>query len=123
MSGQMSLFDFIEDPEEQRKNSKVEQARKELRELSKRLEKLNEPEPVPRICRHCDHFQRSVWGLMEYHGMACFGFGVSRSSDANQKGCSDWAEAKDDEPWRNSDDALRAWYEELPGTQKRKIDI
>lgn len=75
-------------------------------------------EPVDRICRTCEHFQKSVCGLGDiYHGVSCFGFGISRSQDPNQEACNDWEKATDGEPWRTSDRALNAWlgYEDEEG--------
>lgn len=72
-------------------------------------------EPVDRICRTCEHFQKSVYGIGDiYHGVSCFGFGISRSQDPNQEACNDWKKATDGEPWRVDNKALNAWlgYEE-----------
>lgn len=72
-------------------------------------------EPVNRICRTCGHFQKSVCGPGDiYHGVSCFGFGISRSQDPNQEACNDWKKATDGEPWRVDNKALNAWlgYEE-----------
>lgn len=41
----------------------------------------------PKKCGSCIHMRRSVYGLMEYHGWACFGFGISRSQDPQQTAC------------------------------------
>ena len=63
IEGQMSLFDILE-PENAEKTQK---------------------EPLK--CGSCIHMRRSVWGLMEYHGWACFGFGISYSQDPQQAAC------------------------------------
>ena len=40
-------------------------------------------------CGSCIHMKRSTYGLMEYHGWACFGLPdcLSRSSDPQQAAC------------------------------------
>lgn len=40
-------------------------------------------------CGSCAHMRRSVYGLLEYHGWACFGMpdSISRSSDPEQAAC------------------------------------
>lgn len=116
MNGQMSLFDFIEDPEESRKKLRAEEAREELRKLSRRLDGLEsvKPEPVQRTCRSCDHFHRATCGPRGIvHTMGCFGFGVSRSDDPGKPACTDWVEATDGEAWRTDDEALEAWKNRL----------
>lgn len=64
-----------------------------------------------RTCRTCGHMQRSVYGLMEYHGFACFGFGISKSQDIEQEACVDYEPAMDEEAWRTDDMAARAWVD------------
>lgn len=82
MTGQMSVFDFLSaDPEK----------------------------PKPRLCRNCSHMRRAVYGLAEYHGFSCFGFGISKSEDINRTACSDYKPATDGEAWRTSDKAAEDW--------------
>lgn len=83
MEGQMSLFDYI-------------------------TEKT--PKETPKICRNCSHMNRSTCGPDGiYHGFHCFGFGVSRSENLNQKACGDYNPATDGEAWRTDDDAAQKW--------------
>ena len=60
-------------------------------------------------CRTCEHMSRSVYGLMEYHGFACFGFGISKSQDIEKKACEDYVPATDGETWRTDDKAVEEW--------------
>lgn len=57
----------------------------------------------PRLkCSMCSHFAPYVSGLNEeYHGWACFGFGISRSSNPDQEACADFKEGSY-ESWANS---------------------
>lgn len=105
MSGQMSLFDFIEDPDREKKEkAKAWSAGRQLAEGYR--------EGVNKKCRTCAHMKRSVWGLMEYHGFACFGFGISKSQDIEKMACEYYTPATDGEAWRTSENAAKAWMEE-----------
>ena len=64
-----------------------------------------------KTCRSCSHMRRSVWGLMEYHGFACFGFGISKSDNINNAACHDYEPAADGEAWRTSDKAVDEWLD------------
>lgn len=85
MTGQMSVFDFLN------------------------AASVGPEKPKPRLCRNCSHMQRSVYGLAEYHGFSCFGFGISKSEDINRTACSDYKPATDGEAWRTSDKAAEDW--------------
>jgi hypothetical protein len=49
---------------------------------------------------------------MEYHGFACFGFGISKSQDIEKMACEYYTPATDGEAWRTSENAAKAWLEE-----------
>lgn len=102
IEGQMNMFDFIEDPDREKKEkAKAWSARRQFAEGYR--------EGVNKKCRTCAHMQRSVCGLMEYHGFACFGFAISKSQDIDKKACEYYTPATDGEAWRTSDKAVDEW--------------
>lgn len=135
MNGQMSLFDFIQDPEQgQRETAEKWSARKpsdkEAEQIGEQMDEgyragipktsgcYHVPEPcrwkkspedcascylyvkagTAKKCANCNHFRKYVAGLHEeYHGWACFGFGIDRSEGKpNKPACRDWIPRKQD---------------------------
>lgn len=118
MDGQMNIFDFLK-PEEPKRGDCASCEWMFWKHTGGRGERSCQYHGGKdgchyerrKTCRTCEHMQQSVWGLMEYHGFACFGFGTSKSQDINGKACVDYEEATDGEAWRTDDEAVKEWME------------
>ena len=128
LPGQMNLFDYIEKPKTENGDcgtcewSFWKHGKETVRGCQYHGGKDGCHYEKRKTCRSCAHMKRSVYGLMEYHGFACFGFGISKSDNLNNNACHDYEPAADGEAWRTSDKAVDEWLgmceEESEGTHE-----
>ena len=93
MNGQMSLFDFIQDPDQgQRENAEKWSARKPS-------DKAAEQARVARTCKSCKHFFCYTAGIsVLFHGTACGkNRPLSTNTDPDKPACRDWIRKQDGE--------------------------